>query len=474
MKTSASRVVRDAERRVRQFAADAGLRAEATALLAVSGGADSLALLHMVARMRLWPTVAVAYVDHRLRSASEIAAEQEFVAEQAASLGVAFHPVGVPEVAAERPRSPEDAARRGRYAALADLAAVIGAAAVATGHTRSDQAETALLRLLRGSGVYGLRAMAPRSPWPLPRPDAPALLRPLLCLSRAETAAYCAALGLTLRTDAQNADPRFTRNRVRHELLPLLRTFNPRIEDALVNLADEAREIAESWAASLPPGRYVTDVPGNGVAVDADALRRLPSAAQIAVLREALKRAMPHGSLPSRGHLVSLQTLLHTRPGHRSDLPGGLWAWNAGHTIRIARRRFTWATRHDVLPVTVPGSTRYGPYRLHARRVSDVAACPPPTPWRAAISEAYAISLTLGPRAHGERIELTGMTGRKRVQDLLVDAKVPRDQRDDVPVVRSPRGVVWVVGHRVARWAADVPGPGVEVTVEPWPGAGGE
>lgn len=161
-----------------------------TVLLAVSGGADSLALVQILARLqdRVSATLHVAYVDHGLRAVAALEAERAFVAEIAASLGIEFHGVRVATDTVKR--SPEDAARTGRYHALARLAGALGAERVATGHTRSDQAETVLLRLLRGAGIAGLAAMVPDAPWPVPDVVSPRLLRPLLGLSRAETASY--------------------------------------------------------------------------------------------------------------------------------------------------------------------------------------------------------------------------------------------------------------------------------------------
>ncbi|MFN8557813.1 MAG: tRNA lysidine(34) synthetase TilS [Dehalococcoidia bacterium] len=227
----------------------------ATLLVAVSGGPDSLALLHALARVAPPASIAlhVAYFDHGLRPAADVAAEREFVAEQAAALGLPFS-WGAADVCGEarrQRRSIEDAARRCRYAYLGRLTTTIGAEAVATGHTATDQAETVLLRLLRGAGVAGLAAMAPRARWPLAG-DGPDVVRPLLALPRGRTLAYCADLGLHPRHDPENVNPRYPRVRVRHELLPLLMELNPRAVEALGRVAIAARAVTplRRWPAS--------------------------------------------------------------------------------------------------------------------------------------------------------------------------------------------------------------------------------
>ena len=233
-------------------------------VVAVSGGADSVALLR--ALHALEKPVTVAHVNHQLRGA-ESDADAAFVGDLCRSLDVPCRVKAIDVAAIAAGDNLEATARNVRYAFFARVANETGAAWIATGHTADDQAETVLHRIIRGTGIQGLRGIHP-SPTPPPRgeghsPSAlgegaggrvAAVIRPLLTVTRAEVLAYLAALNQPFREDATNADPRFTRNRIRHELLPLLRTFNPDVVAALAHLAEhagDAHEVIEAVAAEV-------------------------------------------------------------------------------------------------------------------------------------------------------------------------------------------------------------------------------
>jgi tRNA(Ile)-lysidine synthase len=184
--------------------------------------------------------LTVAHFQHRLRGA-EGDADAGFVEELAASLGLSFVTTGadVRTIAANEGENLESTARRLRYTWLAQAARQAGASWVATGHTADDQAETVLHRLIRGAGIQGLRGIAGARALA----EGVMLIRPLLRVSRAEVLAYLESLGQSYRIDSSNSDLRFTRNRIRHELLPLLRNYNPAIESVLAHLAEQATEL---------------------------------------------------------------------------------------------------------------------------------------------------------------------------------------------------------------------------------------
>ena len=467
------RLVRGIERRVLHFAGEhALLPAGSRVLLAVSGGADSLALLHIIARNRgrLDVEPVAGYVDHQIRPPGEVEAERSFVEEQARALGVGFiSTVAERPAAQERRRSPEDAARRGRYAALAALARAAGVARVATGHTASDQAETVLLRMLRGSGLRGLAAMRAAAPWPLRLDGAPSLVRPLLALSRDETAGYCRALGLVPRLDPENVNPRYLRNRVRRELLPALQALNPRIDQVLTNLADEAA----GWVAHLD-GETMAALTGfasgqREVVIPISRLTGLDPVRRTAAVRALLRSALPDQPAPSRAHIEAVIGLTAGTGEAAVDLPGGREARRVGRTLRLGRPRPPVPLPDLEVPVPVPGEVALPGWRVRARLLPADVPAMDKGPWTAVFDAAALRGLTVGRRRSGDRIALAGMSGYKRVQDLFVDAKVPRGERDRWLVFRGERGVVWVAGLRTARWAARRQGPTVEVTVEPAP-----
>ncbi len=257
--------------------------------VAVSGGADSLALLHalrVLAGPRGW-RLEVVTVDHGLRPGS--AADAAFVVDHAKALGLGAHLVALSaaELEADRAAGPEGAARAARYRALRAAATTAGCSLVATGHTLDDQAETVLLQLLRGTGADGLAGMAVRDGW---------LLRPLLGVRRAETRACCQALGLAWREDSSNADQRLLRNAVRLRVLPLLEELRPGAARALARTADLARHDRD-WLEPLVADA-LTQVVGKGwaaagdrVALPARELADLPPGLGRRVVRAACARA---------------------------------------------------------------------------------------------------------------------------------------------------------------------------------------
>ncbi len=271
-------------------------------ILAVSGGADSLCLAD--AALAEWREVAhraapkpnfiIAHLNHQIRGAAAIA-DAEFVRAFAAqhSAPCEIGEADVPALAQQMNVSIEVAARMSRYDFLARMADRHGAGYVATAHHADDQAETVLLRLIRGTGLHGLRGMQARSPMT----GAPhiTLLRPLLRITRAEIEQYCADRGLQPRHDTSNDDLNHTRNRIRHELLPVLAEYNPGIRAVLARLADTATtdvEIIEHAARQAMEG--VTQAVGEGIRFDRAAWLALPLGLRRATLREAARRLAGH------------------------------------------------------------------------------------------------------------------------------------------------------------------------------------
>jgi tRNA(Ile)-lysidine synthase len=297
-------------------------------LVAVSGGADSTALLQAACFVgpRLGLAVGAVTVDHGLQPGSAERARQ--VARYAASLGA--EPVTAWHVRVEGPGGPEGAARRARHAAYAGAAGATGATAVLLGHTRDDQAETVLLGLARGSGTRSLAGMAPR---------AGLLRRPFLTLPRATVrqAALLADPATPGWDDPHNSDPRFARARVRGRVLPVLEAeLGPGVAAALARTGDLARADADAldeWAEREEPRH--TRGPGD---LDAVSLSAIPAAVRARVLRRAaLAAGCPADDLTA-GHVSALSVLVRQAPeGAGTDLPGGVRAWREGGRLLLSR-----------------------------------------------------------------------------------------------------------------------------------------
>jgi tRNA(Ile)-lysidine synthase len=340
---TSSRTIRSRfERRVQLVLGRAGLAAGAPRLLvAVSGGADSTAALlslhRLVQRGVIAAGLSACHVDHGLRPAEERVTELGLVEALCARLGVPLIVRQVDVTAARHSHklSWEDAARQCRYAALRSGVEHAGAEAIVTGHTADDQVETVLLRILRGTGPRGLRGMEEWSrPW---GPDGPLLVRPLLSVSRTETERYCEDLCAPWCVDSSNMSPRFLRNRVRAELVPLLRSLAPGSPAALLRLSIQASTLAD-WL-DLEAGRALAELwrpsPSGGTLLrPATPLHPYLAGAVVAMLLASL---LEGSGASSERQVVAMVDLWTGPAGRRLSIRRGWLAESAQEGLTLAR-----------------------------------------------------------------------------------------------------------------------------------------
>lgn len=424
----------------------------ALVMVAVSGGPDSLCLLHAVAWLapRLGLRVHAAHLDHGLRGAAG-AADAAFVADVCRRMGVACTTErrSVPDYrAAAGVSSVEAAARAVRYAFLRDTAAATGATAVATGHTRDDQAETVLLHLVRGTGTGGLAGMRGDATLPVPGGGSLRVLRPLLGVARADTHAYCATVGLAPRQDETNVSEEFTRNRIRGRLLPELRSLNPRAVEALAQLADQARLDEDYWDAEVARLLPTLCRPAlGGLSLDRGALRAQRPALVARLLRAAAAQVAPAAPLTA-DHTAALGHLATGPAGRQWQLPGAsVAAFTTREALVLLPRLPDLGPAPTPSVLEVPGSAAWGHWRVTAQvaTAGDAAAR---GPWQA-LAAAPGGSLVVRSRRPGDRYAPAGLATAKKLQDLLVDAGALQLVRDHLPVFEAPPGhVAWVAGLR--------------------------
>ena len=474
---SQDRVLYQLERAVRTSPGVSAIRSGGLLVVAVSGGPDSLALLHALHRLQdeLGLRLHGAHLDHRLRGAAS-EEDRRFVTRTFSRLGMDFTVEGTDVLAHRRARrlSLEEAAREVRYAFLARTASAQGAAAVALGHTSDDQAETVLMHIIRGAGLTGLRGMTPVARHTFEGREC-TLLRPLLRVSREDTEAYCRHAGVEPRRDASNLSTEPTRNRIRLELIPLLKRYNPAVRDALVRLSLSAsRDLSYVEECVEGVWREVTSQDRDALSLNRKAFRRLPAALQFHLLRRAVRSVKGDLENVEQGHLESMVRLAVGPAGKHLDLPAGL-------RFSVGYEKATIGQAHPangptepfrgVHSLEVPGETLIPGWRVEARLVSreaDGREHPPNqgtaememgdaalSRCRMATLDAESLDgrLLVRSRRPGDRVQPLGMTGSKKLQDFMVDAKIPRDQRDGVPLVVSKKGIAWVVGWRIADWA---------------------
>ena len=427
------------------LAAAARPRAGHTVVVGLSGGADSVALLDVLTALasRRGFRVVAAHLDHGLRASS--GADAAFCRDLCARLGVALE-VGIADVkgrARNEKGGTEEAARLERYAFLREVAEEHGACGIAVAHTQDDQAETFLLRLLRGAGSAGLGAM---------RPVNGDILRPMLEASRKDVLAHLAARGLPHREDETNADRAFLRNRTRHELLPYLeQRFNPKVRQALARaasvLAEEAGMLAEEGAALL-------DAAGDGqphgedVIVDRTALASVTRALARAAIRAALERT---GGLRGVGleHVDRILALAAGPSGKRIPLPGGREAVVEFHHLRNGPRQRP--SEPFSIDLMVPGTAEIpGGFSIEALSDSGPAESNGAT----AVVAAPDGPLTVRTRQPGDRVRAKGRD--MSLKKFLTERRVPAAERAGLPLLAVGHQVLWVPGQRID---ADPDGP---------------
>ncbi len=418
--------------------------------VAVSGGADSVALLRALHErwQELGLSLTVLHVHHGIRG-EEADQDAAFVAALAEQLQLRFlrHDVDTPARAELKREGMEEAARNLRYAWFESLLAQRELDAVATAHTLDDQAETVLLKLLRGSWTEGLAGIFPV----LERPGG-LILRPFLDTKRSEIESWLKKLNQTWRTDSTNTETAYTRNRVRHSLLPVLSEYNPQVVVQLAHIATIARDEEAYWQKQLDlilpslllPGRAVrgggrassTHPDEDSVGMEVEKLRSLP----VALRRRALRAAAERVGCPLNFDQTELlMAMCVDKAGRRETLTAEIHAERTPRELRLVRGK-----RETKLPeyqVPVPGEVAaeaFG-FRLTIAVTGDCANIIP------------AVLRTAKP---GDRAQLRYSAGLKRMKEVLERLKIPSDERKNWPVLEWQGEIVWIRGAEVESAAA--------------------
>lgn len=413
--------------------------------------------LHGLMKRKRW-RLTVAHLDHGIRG-DRSKADAGFVHSLAKALNLPCI-VGrarVPELARSRGVSLEMAAREARYAFLVRTARKTGATAIATAHTADDQVETLLLKFLRGAGRGGLSGIAPDSCLAGLR-----LIRPLLDVTRVEIEAWLRAHNRAWCEDETNADRTFLRNRVRHELLPLLeREYNPGLRQTL-RRTRELLAAEDEWLDELARVILAACLEADGRTLRSDRLREHPLAARRRVIRLWLfGRGVPDDHL-NYDALARLDQLMRRTEGSAQAELGGGWGVQRhygslslmapGRAVRPLSR-----IRLAIPGITMaPGMGVTVTAQLAPGVVKERGAGPGKRPARATLNAGRLAGRQVWIRSWkpGDRMVPFGMTGSRKIQDILVDAKVPRAERDRVPVVVCAGEIIWLPGYRIAAgWA---------------------
>lgn len=481
-------------KRAEQEKARAGLAIDTSLLkpgmrlgVGVSGGADSVALLRALhaRNAELGLVLHVAHLHHGLRGA-EADADLEFVRELAAELGLPFHEARVETAreAQENGESIEGAARRLRYAWFRELMVETSLDAIATAHTRDDQAETVLGKFLRGAWTEGLSGIAPKLEWPEGK-----ILRPLLGATRGEVESYLKGLGQTWREDSSNRDEKFTRNRIRHELLPLLEGWNPRLREHMAQMAEVAREEDAWWEIELGrvapqlllPGKPVRGggrAAGNGLtigglAIDVTRFAGLAAALQRRLLRHVAEKL--GASLDFAGTEALRMLAVAGRTGQRRELANGLRGERTPRELRLTVEAAGDAGVGDGAAIpeyvgTVPGEIVGAAFgvrlRVKAAAGYETEAGREDGLVEGALGSKQARLRNWRP---GDRVTLRYSSGPRKVKEVLERLRITGSDRAVWPVLEVEGRIVWMKGVDVQ------PEAGLAVTADDdWSGAPAE
>jgi tRNA(Ile)-lysidine synthase len=418
-------------------------------LIAVSGGADSVSLLHMLYRLRTeWPfTIHVAHLNHNLRANAQ--KDADFVTQTANALDIPIS-VGsaqVSELAKKEKRSIEDAARRARRDFLLKLAQKIGASRIALGHTKNDQAETILFRILRGTSLTGLSGI---------RPIAQELwIRPLLDVSRSQIEAYVAHHNLQFCVDESNTDLKFARNKIRHQLLPLIKNhYAPQIESALTRLGHLAKD-DDALLENLCQDAF------QKVALYCSNRKIILDVKQIFGYHISLRRRLLKKALFELGiseNTVTFQSInrlldsLDLGQAH-IQISADLSAHRINGLLLLVRP----APPFNV-PICLQGNTSF-PIQ-NARILATRHAKPNTAPINS--NDAYTVffdadqlppSLFIREVQPGDRFQPFGFSGRQKINKLLSEHKIPKPLREEIPVLVGDNQILWVLGLRRSNYA---------------------
>jgi len=443
------------EQRVLSFIQEHRLVSSQPLLVAVSGGPDSVCLLHILVNLQseLDIGLQVAHLNHQLRG-NESRADAEYVSELARQLGMpaTIEERNIKSYQARHRISLEEAAREVRYTFLAEVAQFIGARQVAVGHTIDDHIETILMHLIRGTGTRGLRGLQPSVTWQFSGKGI-TIIRPLLQISREETADYCHKHKLSPRLDTSNLSLSPLRNRIRHQLLPLLKSYNPRMVEALLRtaqIADDDLAFLDKEGTKL--WDKITQEQGDAIIFDKERFLELPSALKRHLLRAAIEKRLGTLKDIETRHIEEIIAALTKPAGRRSSLPGGL-IFSIEYDRYLLAPGITALSPLPMLeaefPLKLPGETFLPGWHIEATIINREQMAEKDNFTAYLDFDKTGDKLTVRSRQPGDRFQPLGMSQLKKLGEFMIDAKIPHAWRQQVPIVCSQGQILWVVGWRV-------------------------
>jgi tRNA(Ile)-lysidine synthase len=413
--------------------------------VAVSGGIDSMVLLDILAGLQaeLHITLTVLHLNHGIRG-KEAARDQRFVQDLSDRYSLPYlgKEVDVPAYKKQKSLSLQEAARELRYLFFEQAMDTLDLDKVAIGQTADDQAETVLMRLIRGGGARGLKGIpAVRGRY----------IRPLIEVWREELLQYARHKGLSFVQDSSNLKKEYLRNRIRHELLPMLQGYNPGIKQRLLHLArilGEDDSYLEGLAQEIAKGIVMKD---EEVSISIPSLLSLPLTLQARVLQGAFA-GLASGSILEYPHIESVMTLIQGTGGSkRVTLPGGYWAMRSYDNLLLGREGDAWEGMAGEIELLIPGRTRLDGLGMELEAAIAESRLGPQAEPDTAFLDFHQLALPLRVRTFrfGDCFIPLGMSSPKKLKNFFIDLKIPRAKRLKIPLVISGDDICWVAGWRI-------------------------
>jgi tRNA(Ile)-lysidine synthase len=426
-------------------------------VIAVSGGPDSVCLLHILAQLRqeLGIDLHIAHLNHQLRG-KDSAADARYVAGLAKKLGIPATIASRDIKSYQRTHrlSLEEAAREVRYDFLAEVATEVGASKVAVGHTADDHIETVLMHFLRGSGIKGLRGLSPVNQLKVTGGTL-TVIRPLLEFTREDTIAYCRAHKIKPRLDASNLSTHLLRNKVRLRLLPALRKYNPQFNQALLRLSRTAADdldFIEKVARRFMDNIVKKDE--NSIVITKKDFLVLPPALQRQILRFSIESLLGILKDIEAVHIEEIIGSLEKPAGKVIGLP-----FYINFTIEYdkfilapaSRSSCPFPTLEGEATLKIPGKTLFSGWSIDASVINQSSFKAKRTDEFIAYFDLNRAGqkLTVRPRQDGDRFQPLGMAQPKKLNVFMIDARIPQAWRRRIPIVCSGNRIIWVVGYRI-------------------------
>lgn len=426
-------------------------------VIGVSGGPDSMALLRVLWELRqeLHLSLYVAHLNHGLRPEAE--EEKKFVQKAAVALSLPFFYQKADVLAWQKEKNIplQEAAREVRYSFLNEVAQKQGANKIALGHTADDQVESIVMRFLRGSGSRGLAGIPPVRDG--------IYIRPLIACWREQIEDFLQKKKISFLTDPSNRYLHYLRNRIRHELIPLLKQYNPNLPHTLWQMAEIFRAEEEYWESLLREkfSSFVRQQKRDSLILDIPLLQEQPLAMQWRVIRQAIRECLGHLRRIGFIHVLDITRLIQSPEPHKTLLlPHGLRAIKSYQTLTLALR-----------PEQLPSFSYqiWGPGYVEIPEIGrainlEITSRPPLNKEKASNNVAFLdfdyldFPLLIRSFRPGDRIQPLGMEKEKKIKDLFIDLKIPLRQRRHIPLLFKDDQILWVAGIRLDHRARVKPG----------------